>query len=80
MAGDEVVFTYTTTAPETDGEYPFHVLFKQVPVEGNTSVRVQSTSATKLMLSSAGTVSADPGAAQRLLSLYRYTMTQMLDE
>ena len=69
IAGDEVVFTYTTTAPETDGEYPFHVLFKQAPVEGNTSVRVQSTSATKLALTSLGTVSADTGAPRLAITV-----------
>ena len=64
MAEDEVVFEYTTTAPKTDGEYPFYVLFAERGVEGNTSVRVQGTSATQLALSSTtGTVSADPGEA-----------------
>ena len=62
-AGDEVVFTYTTTAPQTDGVYPFQVLFDGALVDGDTSVRVQGTSPTMLALSSAGTVSADTGAA-----------------
>ena len=62
-ADDEVVFTYTTTAPQTDDVYPFQVLFDGALVEGNTSVRVQGTSPTTLALSSAGTVSADAGAA-----------------
>ena len=69
-AEDEVVFTYTTTAPVDDDVYPFQVLFDGALVEGDTSVRVQGTSATQLVLSSTtGTVSADPGAKHRSLSL-----------
>ena len=65
QAGDKVVFTYTTTAPVDDDVYPFQVLFAGTLVEeGDTSVRVQGTSATQLVLSSTtGTVSADPGEA-----------------
>ena len=62
QAGDQVVFTYTTTAPVTEGPYPFQVLFDGALVEGTTGVRVQGTSPTTLAVSG-GTVSADAGAA-----------------
>ena len=46
-----------------DDVYPFQVLFRDALVEGDTSVRVQGTSATQLVLNSAETVSVDRGEA-----------------
>ena len=61
--GDEVIFIYQNAdAPTEDETSTFQILFENEVVE-NIEVYVQSTSATQLVLNSAGTVSADPGAA-----------------
>ena len=67
MAGDQIIITYeNATAPPTVGVTPFGVYFggqtNDAQVE-SINVFVQSAMPSQLMLSSAGTVSADPGAA-----------------
>ena len=68
MAGDQIIITYeNATAPATVGVTPFGVYFggqtNDAQVE-SINVFVQSAMPSQLMLSSAGTVSADPGEAQ----------------
>ena len=64
MAGDEIRFTYMNAdAPTADEVSDFEILFDGTPVEGDTTVRVQSSMATALGLKSAETVSADADAA-----------------
>ena len=67
MAGDQIIITYeNATAPATVGVTPFGVYFggqtNDAQVE-SINVFVQSAMPSQLMLSSAGTVSADAGAA-----------------
>ena len=64
QAGDEIQFTYMNAdAPTADEVSDFEILFDGTPVEGDTTVRVQSSMATVLGLKSAETVSVDDDAA-----------------
>ncbi len=62
-AGDEISFNYhNADAPANREVSNFVMLFDGRPVDSNVSVRVQDSTPTQLILSSAGTVSADDGA------------------
>ena len=64
MAGDEIRFTYMNAdAPTADEVSDFQIRFDGTLVEGDTTVRVQSSMATALGLKSAETVSVDADAA-----------------
>ena len=67
MAGDQIIITYeNATAPATVGVTPFGVYFGGQTNDAQVAsinVFVQSAMPSQLMLSSAGTVSADAGAA-----------------
>ncbi len=67
MAGDQIIITYeNATAPATAGVTPFGVYFGGQTNDAQVAsinVFVQSAMPSQLMLSSAGTVSADAGAA-----------------
>ena len=70
MAGDEIRFTYMNAdAPTADEVSDFEILFDGTPVEGDTTVRVQSSMATVLGLKSAETVSVDDDAAPLAITI-----------
>ena len=63
-AGDEIIFTYENAdAPATPEVSNFILIFDGKPIADSVQVRVQDSTPSALSLSSAGTVSADPGAA-----------------
>lgn len=63
-AGDEIIFTFENVdAPATPEVSEFKLIFDGSPIADDVSIRVQDSSPSMLSISSAGTVSADAGAA-----------------
>ena len=63
-AGDEIIFTFENVdAPAMPEVSAFKLIFDGSPIADDVSIRVQDSSPSMLSLSSAGTVSADEGAA-----------------